>query len=157
MLPRLLECLGHESARYREGAIHGLAACGPDIVLQHLSRIVPLLQDPQDFVRIAAVEVIAKVTDDAESQLAMLKATVVAPVAVAPNSVRNATQGVLFGKDHALARTPFEAGFDEALVRQALEDVLLTDPGGAKFLASRKAIWSQDTVRRIAGPLTFIA
>ena len=35
------------------------------------------------FVRIAAVEVIAKVTDDAESQLAMLKATVVAPVAVA--------------------------------------------------------------------------
>jgi hypothetical protein len=157
ILPKMLELLGSKEPRFRDGALRALGACGGDTVLQNLSKIVPLLQDSEDFVRITAINVISKATDDKDTQLAMLQATVAESKAIAPNSVRNATGDALFGKDHLLAKNPFDVGFDETLVGKALEDVLLTDPGGANFLSSRAKVWSKETVQRIAGVLTFIA
>ena len=157
ILPKLVELLASREPRFRDGALRAIGACGKDAVLGNLSKVVALLQDPEDFVQITAVRVVSKATDDREAQLAMLQATVEEPGSVAPNSVRNATQEVLFGRDHPLARTPFEAGFDAGLVRKALEEVLLTDPGGTGFLKSRKDLWTKETLIEIAGPITFIA
>jgi hypothetical protein len=156
--PRLVKLLASEQARYRDGALRALLACGPDTVLSELSKVTKLLDDPKDFVRITAVNVISKCADSEETQLAMLKATTEDPQAVAPNSVRNATQVPLFGKDGKLAESPFDAGFDEELVQQSLENLLQLDPvGGRGFLDSRNAVWTKDTVVRLAGPLTFVA
>ena len=156
-MPKLVALLGSDQPRFRDGALRALGACGDDVLLENLSKVAPLLQDPEDFVCITAVRVVSKATEDKDTQLAMLEATVAEPKSGAPNSVRNVTSEALFGRDHPLAKNPFEAGFDEPLVREALEDVLLTDPGGAKFLGTRKDFWAKDTVVRIAGPLTFIA
>ena len=156
--PRLVKLLESDDARMRNGACQGLLACGNDVVLANLSKITKLLDDPKDFVRVTAVNVISKSTDSDETQLAMLKATVVEPRTVAPNGVRNATQVALFTKATKLGEKPFEAGFDEELVRQAIEDVLVLDPvGGRGFVSSRIGVWDKDTIVKIAGPLTFAA
>ncbi len=158
ILPRLVKLLESNDARAREGACRGLLACGTDAVLENLSKVTKLLDDPKDLVRITAVKVISKSTDNEEIQLAMLKATVAEPEFVAPNSVRNATQTALFTKASKLGEKPFEAGFDEELVRQAIEDVLVLDPvGGSGFVTSRIGVWDKDTIVKIAGPLTFAA
>jgi len=154
---RLTELLTSENARFREGALLALGACGSDAVLSNLSKITALLNDPKDFIRISAAKVVSKATDDEAVQLAMLKATVEEPGAIAPNAVRNTTQDTLFGKDTPLANDPFHAGFDEDLVERALENVILLDPAGKTFMAGRKDKWSKDTVIRIAGPLTYAA
>jgi len=156
--PRLLALFESEDARFREGACKALAGCGDDVVLGALSKIVKLLDDPKDFVRIAAVNVISKTEQNKETQLAILGATVAEPRQVAPNSVRNASQTALFAKATELGTKPFESGFDEELVRQAIEDVLTLDPvGGRGFVASRIGVWDQETIVKIAGPLTFAA
>ena len=62
--------------RFREGACRALLACGNDTVLAALSKVTKLLDDPKDFVRITAVNVISKATDSEETQLAMLNAAV---------------------------------------------------------------------------------
>lgn len=156
--PRLVTLLSSDDARSRDGACRGLFACGTDTVLSNLSKITKLLDDPKDFVRITAVKTISKISDTAETQLAMLNATVADPKTVAPNSVRNATQSALFAKATKLGKSPFEAGFDEELVRQSIEDVLLLDPvGDHAFVASRVNVWNKDTIVRVAGPLTFAA
>ena len=156
--PRLVKLLEHENARFRDAALRGLLACGKVTVLENLSKLTKLLEDPKDFVRITAVNVISKSTETEETQLAMLKATVQDPQAAPPNSVRNATQTALFARNNKLADTPFESGFDEALVQAALEKLITLDPvGGSGFVASRKAVWSKETVVRLAGPLTFAA
>ena len=156
--PRLVKLLESPAPRCRDGACRALLACGTDSVLSALSKVTRLLDDPEDFVRITAVKVISKSADSGETELAMLNATADDPRAVAPNSVRNSTQTALFAKDSELANSPFDAGFDEELVRQALEGVLLLDPvGGRGFLGSRQTSWTKDTVVRLAGPLTFIA
>jgi len=156
--PRLVKLLESKDARFRDGTLRALEACGGDTVLSHLSKVIKLLDDPKDFVRITAVKVISKSTDDKESQLAILKATVAEPRLVAPNSVRNASQTALFTKATKLGDTPFESGFDEELVRQAIEDVLVLDPvGGRGFVTSRTKVWDKETIVKIAGPLTFAA
>lgn len=155
---RLEKLLSHEEPRYRDGALRGLQACGSDTALQSLSKMSQLLEDPNDFIRITATRVIGKISDDEESQLAMLNATVAEPNAIGPNSVRNATQTALFAKDTKLANTPFEAGLDNDLVSKALEDLITLDPvGGRGFVSSRIDVWSKETVARVAGPLTFAA
>ena len=154
---RLVELLGSDNARFREGALLALGASGSDTVLSNLSKVTTLLNDPKDFVRISAAKVISKATETEDTQLAMLKATVDKPDAVAPNAVRNTTQDTLFGKDTPLANDPFNAGFDKDLVEEALEGVILLDPAGKTFMAGRKDKWSKDTVIRIAGPLTYAA
>jgi hypothetical protein len=155
--PRLVKLLESPAARYRDGACRALLECGADSVLSSLSSVTKLLDDPEEFVRITAVRVVSKCTDSEETQLAMLKATVAEPKFVAPNAVRSSTQNALFAKDNGLANNPFEAGFEDDLVRQALEDVLLLDPAGKGFLGSRQKTWTKETVVRLAGPLTFIA
>ena len=158
ILPRLVKLLDSEEPRFRDGALHALAACGPDSVLGVLSKVTKLLDDPKDFVRITAVKVIAKSTASEDTQLAMLKATVDEPRTMAPNSIRNFTQVPLFGDNSKLADSPFEAGFEEELVTRALEGVILLDPvGGKGFLSSRQKIWTKDTVIKLAGPLTYAA
>ena len=71
-----------------------------------------------------------------------------------PNNLRTHAQSVLFKGDHPLANRPFEAGYDAELVQQALEKLIALDPmGNRPFLATRKGVWSKDTIVRLAGPL----
>jgi HEAT repeat protein len=157
IVPRFVKFLQSDDARTRDGACRGLLACGTDTVLANLSKITPLLSDPKDFVQITAVKVISKATDAEDTQLAMLNATLEEPQAVSPNSVGNATQYSLFGKNNTLSNTPFESNFDEELVQQALEDLILLDPAHKHFTGSRLKVWGKDTIVKLAGPLTFAA
>jgi len=155
--PRLVALLSHENARFRQGALCGLNACGDDVVLSNLSKFIPMLDAPEDFVRITAVEVVTKATDNKDVQLALLKTTVADRKAIAPNSVRNAVQSRLFGSKAAVSQAPFKSGFDETLVKQALTDLILEDTGGGPMVKSKVGVWDKDTVIRLAGPLTYIA
>jgi len=157
IVPGVVALLTSKEPRFRDGALRTLGACGSDVVLQNLSKLSPLLSDPMDFVKITAVKVISKATDAADTQLAMLNATVQEPDALSPNGVRNVTQYALFGKDNPLANTPFESDFEEALVRQALEDLITLDPAFKSFTGSRLKSWGKDTIVKMAGPLTFAA
>ena len=155
--PRLVALLSHENARFRHGALCALDACGNDVMLSNLSKIIPMLEAPEDFVRITAVEIVSKATDDKEVQLALLKTTVADRTALAPNSVRNAIQTKLFGSKAAVSQAPFQAGFDGKLVEQALTNLILEDTGGGPMVQSKVGVWDKDTVIRLAGPLTYIA
>jgi hypothetical protein len=157
ILPRVLGLLGNENARYRHGALTALDACGNDTMLSNLAKVTPLLNDPKDFVRITAVDCISKASSDAEIQLALLKTAVADRAALAPNSVRNAIQNSLLKSEAAVSKTPFQADIDEALVTQALTNLILEETGGGPFVAAKVGVWDKDTVIRLAGPLTFIA
>ena len=157
ILPRLLELLGNESVRYRHGALTALDACGNDTMLSNLSKVTPLLSDPADAVRIAAVKMVSKASADHETQLALLNTAVADRAALAPNSVRNAIQQSLLKSESPLAKTPFQSGQDESVVEQALTNLILEETGGGSFVASKVGVWDKDTVIRLAGPLTFIA
>jgi hypothetical protein len=157
ILPRLVELLSHENARFRHGALFAIATCGNDTVLSNLAKITPLLNDPKDFVRITAVDTISKASSDAEIQLALLQTAVSERTALAPNSVRNAVQSSLLKSEAAVSKTPFQSGIDEALVTQALTNLILEETGGGPFVAAKIGVWDKDTVIRLAGPLTFIA
>lgn len=157
ILPRLVELLTHENARYRHGALYAIAACGNDTVLSNLAKITPLLNDPKDFVRITAVGTISKASSDAEIQLALLQTAVADRTALAPNSVRNAIQSSLLKSEAAVSKTPFKTDIDEALVTQALSNLILEETGGGPFVSSKIGVWDKDTLMRLAGPLTYIA
>jgi hypothetical protein len=157
ILPRLIELLGNDSARYRHGALCALDACGNDTMLSNLSKVIPLLDDPMDFVRIAAVAMVSKATDDQDAQLALLKTAVADRTALAPNSVRNALQASLLKSETALAKTPFQSGHDETLIEQALTNMILEETGGGDLVKAKVKVWDKDTVIRLAGPLTFMA
>ena len=157
--PRLVSLLTHENARFRHGALRALDACGTDVMLSNLSKIVSMLDDPKDFVRITAIELVSKATDDKEAQLAILKTTVAEQHTEAPNSVRNSVQSNLFSSKvkSAISDSPFKAGFDDKLVEQALTKLILEETGGGPLVESKVKTWDKDTVVRLAGPLTFIA
>jgi len=157
--PRLVELLTNENARFRHGALRALDACGNDVMLSNLSKIIPLLEDPKDFVRITAIELASKATNDKEAQLALLKTTVADQSTEPPNSVRNAVQGNLFSSKvkSAVSDSPFQAGFDANLVEQALTKLILEETGGGPLVESKVKTWDKDTVIRLAGPITFIA
>ncbi len=159
ILPRLVALLTHENARYRHGALRALDACGNDVMLSNLSKIVPLLDDPMDFVRITAIELVSKATDNKEAQLAILKTTVANQSTEPPNSVRNSVQSNLFSSKvkSAISDSPFKAGFDDKLVEQALTKLIMEETGGGPLVSSKVKVWDKDTVIRLAGPLTFIA
>ena len=157
ILPRLIGLLGSENARFRHGALVALDACGNDTMLSNLSKIIPLLEDPMDFVRIAAVKLVSKATDNQEAQLALLKTAVSERTALAPNSVRNALQANLFETKLPLTNTPFQSGFDEDLVEKALANAILEETGGGPLVMAKVDVWDKDTVIRLAGPLTYIA
>jgi hypothetical protein len=156
--PRLLAILESDNPRLRDGGLRGLHFCGPDTVLANLSTITKRLTDSHDFVRKTAVGVVEVAAMKTDTQEALLAAAAAVPKAMAPNSVRNDIQLSLFAGDTPLAKSPFKAGFDERLVREALDGLLTLDPvGGRGFLASRVNVWDKDTVVRLASPLVFIA
>jgi hypothetical protein len=157
ILPRLVELLTHENARFRHGALFAIATCGNDTVLSNLAKITPLLNDPKDFVRITAVDTISKASSDAEIQLALLETAVADRTALAPNSVRNAIQSSLLKSEAAVSKTPYQTDIDETLVTQALTNLILEETGGGPFVEAKIGVWDKDTVVRLAGPLTFIA
>ncbi|MBT4665245.1 MAG: hypothetical protein HOB63_01895 [Opitutae bacterium] len=154
----LLDLLGHEAPRYRDGALRGLQECGKELSLQNLSKIISLLEDPQDFVRISAIRLIDRTCETKETQQALLEASIAPVRALPPNSVRNTLQKPLFAKDSDLANTPFRSGFDEELVRQALEGLIELDPVGPRgFMLSRAPVWKEETILKVAGSLVFAA
>jgi HEAT repeat protein len=158
ILPKLLELLNHEQPRFRDGALAAIRACGENIVLENLTQIILLLDDPHDFVRIRAFKVMSHATGKPEVRLAMVKSLQNPGEASEPNSLGNTAQSILFATDTELANSPFTAGLDPDLVRTALENVLLLDPAGNRpFLGSRIDVWEQETVIPIAGTLVYTA
>ena len=155
--PRLVALLTNESARYQHGALVALDACGNDVMLSNLAKILPLLDSTADFIRIAAIDLVSKATNDKDVQLALLKTTVADQDAQAPNSIRNSIQSKFFGPKTPIGDSPFQSGFDEKLVTEALSDVILEETGGGPLVKSKVGAWDKDTVVRLAGPLTYIA
>lgn len=158
ILPKLLELLDHEQPRFRDGALAAIRVCGENVVLENLSKIIPLLDDAHDFVRIRAFQTMAHATGTKEVQVAMVKSLQKPGSAIEPNSVGNTAQSILFGTDTELANSPFTAGLDPDLVRTALEHVILLDPAGNRpVVGSRLRTWDKETVIPIAGALTYTA
>lgn len=154
---KLFALLKHENARYRDGALRALGACGEDVTLRNLTQIIPLLSDSKDFVRISAVKVINNSGTRKEAQLAAIEASIAETRSVAPNSVRNAVMQ-LFAQDNQLGNQPFNSGFDDEKVYQALENLLRLDPAKhSTLLEHATKNWSKETIVRLAGPLTFAA
>ena len=159
ILPRLAALLESDEPRLRDSACLGLAACGTDATLQYMSKVARLLDDPYEFVRMQATRTVSKASSGNDAQLALLNATVAKPGShsMEVNSLRTITQK-MFTDETTLARSPFEAGFDEDLVRTALEKLIELDPmGNRPFLATRKGVWSKDTFAQVAGPLVYVA
>ena len=160
ILPRLGELLTSDDPRFRGGACEALAACGTDATLQYMSAVAKLLEDEHDFVRMMAAKTMSSASDSHDTQIALLKATAHQDMSktMSPNSLPTLTQKILFGGDSALAKSPFDAGFDETVVREALEKLITLDPTGNRpMIASRSKVWSKDTVVQLAGPLIFAA
>lgn len=157
ILPRLLELLSHESARYRDGALRALHACGEDAVLTNLTKLIPLLNDDHEVVRISAAKAISLGSHKEDARTAMLEAAAAPPKAAAPNSLRNFLQAALFAADTPLANRPFESEADQETLLTALEEAILLDPSKSKFLSSRAGAWDKETVVRLAGTLVYAA
>lgn len=154
---RLFELLNHEDARMRDGALRSLAACGDDVVLSNLTKIIPLLDDPKAFVRITAANAVKGGSDKKDVQMAILNSTLKNRDVAAPNSLGNAVQNILFTNETPLAKQPFRAGLDDKIVVDALEKLILLDPAGKSFMGSREKVWDRNTIVRLAGPLTYAA
>lgn len=160
ILPRFVELLSSDNARLRGAACVGLALCGPDETLKHMSGVARLLADPHEFVRMQAARTMSKASSGMDTQIALLKATIAddANYALSPNSLPAFTQNALFGNDTKLATRPFDAGIDEELVQAALEKLITLDPTGNRgMMGSRQKVWDRDTAVRVAGPLVFAA
>ncbi|MBI1337220.1 MAG: hypothetical protein GC164_09695 [Phycisphaera sp.] len=160
ILTRVVSLLDSDDARMRDGACCALDAMGPETSIQYLSKFAQLLKDPQEFVRMRAANAMAKASDSAETELALLKATVDTDMSktMGPNSLPSLTQSLLFGGDSKLAKEPFKAGLDDEMVLDALEKLITLDPmGNRPFLRKRDGDWASDTVVRVAGPLVFSA
>lgn len=161
ILQRFVRLLESDEPRLRDSGCRGLAACGADATLQYMSKVARLLDDPREFVRMQAMVTMTRASDSPETQLAVLNATVAErdDETASPNDFSSWAQNPLFGEPGSrLAESPFEADFDEDLVQAVLEKLLDLDPiGNRGFLRTRSGVWSQDTVIRLAGPLTFVA
>jgi hypothetical protein len=162
---KVLPLLKSKEARQREGACRGLAACGPDAVLGSMSKVVALLDDDAEFVRMAAVRTISSATrpGDRKSETAMLQAAAedYGPMSSDHGNVRTAVRNAIFPGvfpgtgarvDSKLTTEPFEAGLDEKLVRTALSRIVTMDQGGMVPIT-----WSRDTVIKLAGPIVSTA
>jgi len=156
ILGKVLPRLKSDEARMRDGACQMLSACGSDIVLENLSKIAPLLKDDAEFVRMTAVRTISSATQpgDRRRELTVLKAATedYSHMTADHANVRAASQGVLFAPGGQLATDPFEAGYDNELVRGALEKLV-----GLKAEGRIPQTWSRETVIRLAGPITLEA
>jgi len=165
IVQRAVSLLKSDEARMRDGACKTLSACGADVVLSHLSKVVALLKDDAEFVRMTAASTIGAATEsgDRRRELELLKAaTEDYPGMTMDNgNVRNAIKGVLFQRRRRgskepdlskLGTTPFHAGYDEELVRLAMEKIVTMDPQGTV-----PGGWDRETLLKLAGPVAFAA
>ncbi len=155
ILAKLLPLLGSEVVRMRAGACEALAACGKDAVLENLSGVARLLDDPAEVVRMLALRTIAGATDPAapDRQMMLLKAAIAEYEGESCDhgNLRSLVPSALFA-DPSMATSPFQSGFDVDLLRSALESVVTLDPGG-----TIPQTWSRETLVRLAGPVVHAA
>lgn len=158
---KVVPLLTSDEARAREGACLALAACGEDAVLGALSKIVALLDDPAEFVRMTAVTTMANATgaEAPDQQRLLLRAAAYdyPGITLGQGNVRTAVKRLLFSAMKgsplaALAHKPFDAELDETLLRTALAKLITLDPGGTV-----PGSWDRDTLVRLAGPVAYVA
>ncbi|MBT3295966.1 MAG: hypothetical protein HN383_11900 [Verrucomicrobia bacterium] len=156
ILGKVLARLKSDEARMRDGACQMLGACGPDTVLANLSKVGPLLKDDAEFVRMTAARTIGGATPrgDSRGELMALKlANEEYPHMTADHAnMRTTVQGMLFSPGSEFATDPFEAGYDNELVRGALEKLV-----GLQAEGRIPETWSRETVIRLAGPIVIEA
>ncbi len=165
ILTKVVALLDSDEDRMRDGACKTLSACGTDAVLANLSKVVAMLKDEAEFVRMQAAQTMGGATQPGEEkrELELLKATVddYAGMTMDNGNVRNAIKGVLFARRRRgsgdadlskLGTTPFQAGYDEELVRLAMEKIVTMDPQGTV-----PGGWDKDALLKLAGPVTFAA
>jgi len=165
ILTKILPLLDSEESRMRDGACKALSACGADHVLENMSKVVSMLKDEAEFVRMQAANTLGGATDPGEKkrELLLLDATVddYAGMTMDNGNVRTAIKGVLFprrrrgSKDGAFSKlgtSPFQAGYDEDLVRLAMEKIVTMDPQGTV-----PGGWDKEALLKLAGPVTFSA
>lgn len=165
IVPKLLAKLDDPEARMRAGACTALSACGTEVVLQNLSKFVAMLKDDAEFVRMQAARTIGGATEpgEAKRELALLEAAVddYPGMTMDNGNFRNAVKSVLFARRRRgskgadlskMGTTPFQAGYDEDLVRLALEKIVTMDPQGMV-----PGGWDRETLLKLAGPVTFSA
>jgi HEAT repeat protein len=166
IVARAIGLLTAKSPRSRESGIGIIAASGQDAVLQNLSKITPLLDDPEEIVRIAAVKTIgwASNLDDKKRYEALLTAAAAEydTMTLDQTNVRAVVKEPLLGGKlfpgqgakkaaTAMATAPFEQGLDPKLVRDGLTRIITMDPGGHV-----SKTWTRDTAVRLAGGLVFV-
>ncbi len=164
IVAKLLPLLAHEEARMREGACWALGACGREAVLPNMSRIVAMLKDDAEFVRMRAAHVIGGATDpgDKTREVEVMKCLVDdhPKMTADQGNVNAAARSVFFprrkrgeeGPATMLTTSPFKAGYDEDLVRRAMERIVTADPQGTV-----PGEWDKHTLLKLAGPITFSA
>jgi len=126
---------------------------------------VPMLKDTAEFVRMNAIATLAKATEPGHKQreILMMQATVddYDGMTMDNGNVRTTVKGMLFKhrRDKStfkgagrLGVDPFQAGYDEALVRNAFEKIVTMDPQGTV-----PGGWDKEALLKLAGPVTFAA
>jgi hypothetical protein len=161
---RLIALLSHDEARMREGACWALGTCGREAVLPNMSKVVAMLKDESEFVRMRAARVIGGTTDpgDQTREVEVMKCIVDDHPQMTGDqgNVKWAGRSVLLhnkrkedeGPTTLLTTSPFTAGYDEDLVRRALERLVTADPQG-----TTPSGWDKHTLLKLAGPITFAA
>ncbi|MFT5495973.1 MAG: hypothetical protein ACI9TH_001370 [Kiritimatiellia bacterium] len=163
IVAKVVARLDSPEARMRDGACLTLAACGADIVQLHMDKLVAMLHhDPAEVVRMTAARTIAGATPRGaprrEVELLKALANDYPGMTMDHGNLHWEVKGILLTRpkrgSHAskLMTSPFQAGYDEDLVRRALENVVTMDPQGA-VLGS----WDKETLLKLAGPVTFAA
>lgn len=164
ILTKVLSLLDSDEARMRNGACKTLSACGADAVLAHMSKVAAMLKDDAEFVRMEAAKTIGDATasGDREREIELLKAAAdeYAGMTMDNGNVRNAVKSILFARRRGskepdlskLGTTPFQAGYDEELVRLAMEKIVTMDPQGTV-----PGGWDKEALLKLAGPIAFSA
>jgi hypothetical protein len=165
IVAKLVPLLSSDEARMRAGACLALSACGKDEVLANMSKVVPMLKDAAEFVRMEAIATLAKATEpgDKQREILMLQATVndYDGMTMDNGNVRTTVKGMLFKhyRDKSkfkgagrMATEPFQIGYDEELVRNAFEKIVTMDPQGTV-----PGGWNKEALLKLAGPVTFSA
>jgi HEAT repeat protein len=164
ILQKVLPLLSDSEDRMRAGACQTLSQLGRDEVLSNMTKVVALLKDDAEFVRMIAARTIGGATDpgDDTRELALLNAVIndlddrtmdngnvgkVVKEELLPKMKRGYT-----GPTTKMVTAPFQAGYDEELVRSAMERIVTLDPGGII-----PADWTRETLINLAGPVVFAA
>jgi len=173
ILARLKSLLSSPKARERDAAIQAISACGRDVAKPLLPQLARLVMDPEEFVRVAAVNAIGKAvqvpgskvgrrgmwsSDLGEALTPLLKAalTEFENDTTDIGNTHNALQQVLLSTDNPFARDPFNCGVEEELVTKVLERFFRMDPR-ERLMGGPAKFWDRDTVIKMAGPIVHVA